>query len=103
MVRQVCIESDRITLAKVVRNAITDQAELTFADDRGLAAAGLVDRWVVWASGRGTRSERMERDLGALSRHGRREDLVTMSARAAAEQPLLHPYDVDTVAFVEPE
>ena len=52
-------------------------------DERRLAAARLVHRRVARSAGHRARRERVARELGALARQRRREDLVAVAAAAA--------------------
>ena len=86
VVRQVGVERDRVALARArARRRRRRAAARPSSDDRGLAAAGLVDRRVVRAAGGGAGRERVQRDLGALA--GQRPASAPRSGGRRARPP----------------
>src|SRR5262249_60913412 len=75
VVWKVGVEGNAIALPQLIAMPVADQHHLPALDQGALAAAGLVHRRIVGRAGRPAWSERVPRQLGALSGLGKAQHL----------------------------
>src|SRR5437870_3774085 len=75
---QVGVEGDAVAGAEEVALAVDDERDLALEDDGRLPATRLVERRIAGTAGARRRRQLVQRDVGALTRQGRRQLLGAM-------------------------
>src|SRR5437588_2636763 len=100
--RKIGVEGHAVAGHQLVALAVAKKNDRARPDQRGLAAAWFVHRWVTRAAGHRARRESVLGQLRALPGERWREDLIPMSSRSRRTfAPRVAAHDVHRAVLVE--